>query len=62
MDDKLALAIFDLVFCFGSGCMRGTSVDQPESVSKEYPLCRTQQILLCVALVLTRQVLYKFAI
>ena len=24
MEDKLALAIFDMLFVFGSGCMRGT--------------------------------------
>lgn len=52
----------DLLFVFGSGCMRGTFVEPLEPVTDEYPLCRTQQLLLCIALVLTRQVLYKFQV
>lgn len=60
MEDKIALAIMDLIFVFGSGCMWGTFTQPMEPVTEEFPLCRTQQIMLCVALVLTRQVIYKF--
>ena len=60
MEDKIALAIMDLIFVFGSGCMWGTFAQPMEPVSEEYPLCRTQQLMLCVALVLTRQVIYKY--
>jgi len=58
-NEDLSLAVFDLIFAFGSGVMRGTCAEVPmEAVNDEYPLCRTQQLLLCVALVMTRQVLY----
>jgi hypothetical protein len=51
--------VLDLIFAFGSGSMRGTSVSPHMTpVNRDYPLCRTQQILLCVALVMTRQVIY----
>ena len=51
--------MLDLIFAFGSGFMRGTSVDEHMTpVNRDYPLCRTQQILLCVGLVMTRQVIY----
>jgi hypothetical protein len=55
---QIALTTLDLIFCFGSGYMRGSFADPAEPVSDEFPLCRTQQLLLCAALVLTRQVLY----
>ena len=62
-NQKLSLAVFDLIFAFGSGVMRGTCAEMPmEPVNDEYPLCRTQQLLLCVALVMTRQVLYSFKV
>lgn len=41
MEDKLALAIMDLIYVFGSGCMRGTLAQGMEPVTEEYPLCRT---------------------
>jgi hypothetical protein len=62
-NQNLSLAVFDLIFAFGSGVMRGTCAEMPmEPVNDEDPLCRTQQLLLCVALVMTRQVLYSFRV
>jgi hypothetical protein len=41
-DSRLAMAVLDLIFTFGSGFMRGTSVEPMEPISDEYPLCRTE--------------------
>ena len=62
MNNELAITVLDLIFVFGSGSMRGTFQQEMEPVSDKYPLCRTQQLMLCVALALTRQVLYKKAV
>lgn len=42
--------------------MRGTCADEDPAgmpVNCDYPLCRTQQLLLCVALAMTRQITYE---
>jgi hypothetical protein len=62
MNENLSLMILDMIFVFGSGSMRGTFQQEMEPVSDKYPLCRTQQLMLCVALALTRQVLYKLSV
>lgn len=62
MNEKLSLAVFDLLFTFGSGVMRGTCASSPQPVNDDYPLCRTQQLLLCVSLVMLRQVTYSYRV
>lgn len=39
--DSLAYAVLDLIFSFGSGCMRGTVVEGESPISDQHPLCRT---------------------
>jgi hypothetical protein len=41
-DSRLAMAVLDLIFTFGSGFMRGTTVEPMEPISDDYPLCRTE--------------------
>ena len=57
------LAVWTLLFAFGSGGMRGTCVDSEDfPVSPEFPLSRSQQLLICVALALTRKLIYDTCI
>ena len=62
MADELAYCILDLIFIFGSGFERGTFQQPMEPVTEQHPLCRSQQLMLCFALVLTRQVFYKLRV
>jgi hypothetical protein len=57
---EIALAILDLLFAFGSGYSTGTVTDPEIGVDNESPLCRTSQLLICIALAMTRQVLFDF--
>ena len=59
--DPVAYAVLDLVFAFGSGFMRGATAQLPPStaVNRDFPLSRTQQLLICVALAMTRQIIYE---
>ena len=42
-NSSVAYAVLDLIFAFGSGYMRGTSVSPHMTpVNRDYPLCRTQ--------------------
>lgn len=42
-NSSVAYAVLDLIFAFGSGFMRGTSVSPHMTpVNRDYPLCRTQ--------------------
>lgn len=49
----------ELLLVCGSGYERGTIQDSIENTNDEYPLSRTEQLLICVALVLTRDLIYK---
>ena len=69
MSESVSMMVLDLIFGLGSGFMRGTTheptktlfghIENGERIDTE-PLCRTQQLLLCVALAITRQVIYSF--
>lgn len=62
INPSLSLAVLDLIFIFGSGTTRGTFQSEQEPVNRTYPLCRSQQLLLCLALALTRQIITKHRI
>lgn len=51
---EISLAIFDLLFAFGSGYTTSTVTDPEISVDDEILLCRTSQLLICIALAMTR--------
>ena len=57
----MAYAVLDLIFALGSGFMRGATAQLPPSttVNRDFPLSRTQQLLICVALAMTRQIIYE---
>ena len=57
---EISNAILDLLYVFGSGCTTSTVTDSSTPTSDESNLCRSSQLLICVALVMTRQVLYDF--
>lgn len=57
---EVSLAILDLLFAFGSGYTTCTVTDPEVRVDDEILLCRTSQLLICIALAMTRQVLYDF--
>jgi hypothetical protein len=59
-NEKISLAIIDLLFAFGSGYTTSTVTDPEIRVDDDISLCRTSQLLICIALVMTRQVLYDF--
>jgi hypothetical protein len=60
VNKDISLAILDLLFAFGSGYTTGTATDPEIRVNDEILLCRTSQLLICIALAMTRQVLYDF--
>ena len=60
VNKDISLAIFDLLFAFGSGSSTSTATDPETLISDEIVLCRTSQLLICIALAMTRQVLYDF--
>ena len=47
-----------MLFVFGSGHSTSTMTDPGSFVSSRVPICRSSQILICTALVMTRQVIY----
>ena len=50
---SISAAIIDMLFAFGSGTTKGTVTD-PVTPSNESNLCRSSQLLVCVALAMTR--------
>ena len=50
---SISAAIIDMLFAFGSGTTTGTVTD-PVTPSNESNLCRSSQLLVCVALAMTR--------
>ncbi len=59
-NEDISLVIIDLLFAFGSGYTTSTVTDPEIRVDDDILLCRTSQLLICIALVMTRQVLYDF--
>jgi hypothetical protein len=59
-DKSIAKAILDLFFAYGSGYTTRTLTEPEVAVNDENMLCRTSQLLICIALTMTRQVLYKY--
>lgn len=60
VNQDISLAILDLLFAFGSGSITSTITDPETYVNDEIVLCRTSQLLVCIALAMTRQILYAF--
>ena len=56
----IAIAIMDLLFAYGSGYTKSTLTESEIDVDVEDKLCRTSQLLISIALAMTRQVLYKY--
>jgi hypothetical protein len=53
--NSVTIAVFDLLFLLGSGSQTATlSEPEPVPVSDERPLCRTGQLLICIALAMVR--------
>ena len=50
---SISAAIIDMLFAFGSGTTTGTVTD-PVTPSNDSNLCRSSQLLVCVALAMTR--------
>ena len=54
------LAIYDMLFLVGSSITTATILEpEPKEVSDERPLYRTGQLLVSVALVILRQMIYQ---
>lgn len=60
VNKDIQLAILDLLFAFGTGYSTSTATDPEIPIDGEILLCRTSQLLISIALVMTRQVLYDF--
>lgn len=56
----IATAIMDLLFAYGSGYTKSTLTESEIDIGVENKLCRTSQLLISIALAMTRQVLYKY--
>lgn len=50
----------DLLFAYGSGYTKSTLTESEIDIGVENKLCRTSQLLISIALTMTRQVLYKY--
>lgn len=50
----------DLLFAYGSGYTKSTLTESEIDIGVENKLCRTSQLLISIALAMTRQVLYKY--
>jgi hypothetical protein len=56
----IRIAIFDMLFLFGSGTHTATlSSPNPVPISDENPMCRTYQLMICIGLAFMRKFLYR---
>jgi len=57
--ESVSFAILDLLFLLGSGTQTATiSEPEPVNIGDDHPLCRTSQLLICIALAMLRQFIY----